>query len=571
MSIFHPAGAGTYALNSSIGSTDTSVTLSSFLEPVSGTPYTMVLLNTDIAYGTIAPRTSSSEFISFTGITQNADGTATLTGVTRGLAKKYPFTTSVTFKLPHSGQSVFILSDSPQVFEKYSVLENTETITGLKTFTQSPLVPGGATGSQAINADQLAAAVFSGASDTSTTVTGITRSSVSSDTTIGTFTVTIASPAVFTLNSHGLTVNDSVRFTTTGALPTGLAVGTIYYVISGGLTTNNFEVSTTRGGTAVNTTGSQSGTHTLIRTTPIQVGTLDPRVPTQAENDALVGNNTDVAVGTGNKFVTQTGLQHNAEKYAVDASASSTAYTETLSPVPTSLTDGMVVLVKIGVTNSTTTPTLNVNSLGAKTIVKNGNLPLSVSDIPVGLNTFIYDLTATKWIMQNPTTFVTTKVSRFTGFTPVANTTEQTVFTTTVIANAVGANGLIKVRTFVKASNGANDTYTYRLKFGGTTLATLIVTTSTIGGASPLDAYGFLEGIISNNNSASSQNVGLYLPLAPNGGNSNPSVPSVTTIPADTTSAIDTTASQTLTLTCQSSTSGQQVVLRQTIVEVINA
>jgi hypothetical protein len=51
----------------------------------------MALLNTDIVYGTIAPKTSSSEFISFTGITQNADGTATLTGVTRGLAKKYPF------------------------------------------------------------------------------------------------------------------------------------------------------------------------------------------------------------------------------------------------------------------------------------------------------------------------------------------------------------------------------------------------------------------------------------------------------------------------------------------------
>lgn len=94
----------------------------------------MALLNTDIAYGTLAPRTSSSEFISFTGITQNVDGTATLTGVTRGLAKKDPFTTSATFKLPHSGQSVFIISDAPQLFNKYSVLQNAETITGLKTF-----------------------------------------------------------------------------------------------------------------------------------------------------------------------------------------------------------------------------------------------------------------------------------------------------------------------------------------------------------------------------------------------------------------------------------------------------
>jgi microcystin-dependent protein len=80
----------------------------------------------------------------------------------------------------------------------------------------------------------------------------------------GTFTVTIATPAVFTLTSHGLKVNDKVYFTTTGALPTGLSVDTIYYIISAGLTASDFQVSTTRGGTAVNTSGTQSGTHTCV-------------------------------------------------------------------------------------------------------------------------------------------------------------------------------------------------------------------------------------------------------------------------------------------------------------------
>lgn len=80
---------------------------------------------------------------------------------------------------------------------------------------------------------------------------------------LGTFTVTIASPAVFTLNSHGLEVGDPVYLTTTGALPTGLSANTIYYVISAGLTSNAFELSATRGGAAINTSGSQSGTHTL--------------------------------------------------------------------------------------------------------------------------------------------------------------------------------------------------------------------------------------------------------------------------------------------------------------------
>lgn len=77
-----------------------------------------------------------------------------------------------------------------------------------------------------------------------------------------TFTVTIASPAVFTKTGHGLVANDTIIFSTSGALPTGLTAGTRYYVIAAGLTADNFEVSTSQGGSAVNTSGSQSGTHT---------------------------------------------------------------------------------------------------------------------------------------------------------------------------------------------------------------------------------------------------------------------------------------------------------------------
>lgn len=78
---------------------------------------------------------------------------------------------------------------------------------------------------------------------------------------LGTFSVTIASPAVFTLASHGLSVGERVRFTTTGALPTGLTVNTDYFV-SVVPSANTFNVSATAGGSNVNTTGSQSGTHT---------------------------------------------------------------------------------------------------------------------------------------------------------------------------------------------------------------------------------------------------------------------------------------------------------------------
>jgi hypothetical protein len=123
---------------------------------------------------------------------------------------------------------------------------------------------------------------------------------------------------------------------------------------------------------------------------PIAVGDNDGRVPTQGENDALVGNNTSISVGTGNKFVTQTGLQNNTEKYAADAGANDT-YTITLSPVPTAYTTGMVVHFKANTAN-TGAATLNVNSLGAKTIKKDVSVDLDTGDILANqLLTVIYD------------------------------------------------------------------------------------------------------------------------------------------------------------------------------------
>lgn len=78
-----------------------------------------------------------------------------------------------------------------------------------------------------------------------------------------TATISIASPGVVTWTAHGRKANDPIRFTTTGALPTGLATATTYYVKTV-LDANTFTLSTTAGGSAISTTGSQSGTHTAI-------------------------------------------------------------------------------------------------------------------------------------------------------------------------------------------------------------------------------------------------------------------------------------------------------------------
>lgn len=130
---FSPVGGITYRLKTSLGSSDTTIVFSSF--KVDGNTITMSTLNTDIGYATLDPQSETrKEFISFTSIAQNSDGSATLTGVSRGLAGAYPYTASSTLRKAHQGQSIFVLSDAPQVFNEYGRTRSNETVTGNWTF-----------------------------------------------------------------------------------------------------------------------------------------------------------------------------------------------------------------------------------------------------------------------------------------------------------------------------------------------------------------------------------------------------------------------------------------------------
>ena len=81
-----------------------------------------------------------------------------------------------------------------------------------------------------------------------------------------TVTMTIAAPCVVTWSSaHGLNTGASLVLTTNGVLPTGLTNGGTYYVTVTSATQCN--LSATLGGTAITTTGTQSGVHTASVTT----------------------------------------------------------------------------------------------------------------------------------------------------------------------------------------------------------------------------------------------------------------------------------------------------------------
>lgn len=134
---FNPTGGGTYYLQASINQTQNTITLTSFTEPSSGIPYTMSYLNSDIEYATINPTSLNSEFVSFTGITQNVNGSALLTGVTRGLGRSYPYTASTTLAHSAPGQTQFILSAPPQFYNEYAAKRNAQTISGVWTFSST--------------------------------------------------------------------------------------------------------------------------------------------------------------------------------------------------------------------------------------------------------------------------------------------------------------------------------------------------------------------------------------------------------------------------------------------------
>jgi hypothetical protein len=99
--------------------------------------------------------------------------------------------------------------------------------------------------------------------------------------------ITIASPGVVT-SSVSLSNGMAVTLTTDGALPTGLLPGVIYYVVNSTGTT--FNLAATPSGSAINTTGTQSGAHRISsRAIPVLQMAGASSVP-QQQNYVLVSD-----------------------------------------------------------------------------------------------------------------------------------------------------------------------------------------------------------------------------------------------------------------------------------------
>lgn len=92
-------------------------------------------------YGTLEPDTTNEEAFTFTGVTANANGTYTLTGVKTALAKS-PYTQTSGLVRGHVGGSKVVITDNAAFWNTFANKTNDETIAGQWTFTNTPIVPG---------------------------------------------------------------------------------------------------------------------------------------------------------------------------------------------------------------------------------------------------------------------------------------------------------------------------------------------------------------------------------------------------------------------------------------------
>jgi len=173
---------------------NTSVTLKSF-KTIDGVNLTMTDFGV-IAFGTLEPGNGTlEEQISFAGVTQNANGTATLTTV-KSVAFIAPYTQTAGLLKTHAGSTTFVISNTAGFYDSLSGKDNDETVTGTWTFPSTDATRARVTSdtdtavaTAFVTLGQLSRQAISGASNASTTVKGIvelaTQAEVDARTTTG--------------------------------------------------------------------------------------------------------------------------------------------------------------------------------------------------------------------------------------------------------------------------------------------------------------------------------------------------------------------------------------------------
>lgn len=433
-----------YLSGSGAVATATSFTLASFKQIDGSTNLTMTDFGTK-GFMTLEPNNGTQEeSISFTGITQNASGTATITGVSTVLFVD-PYTETSGLAKSHPGGSKAVVTNTSAFYAGFTNKGDDETISGKWTFPNDDVSNAGiasdtdtAVATAFVTLGQLSRQAISGASNASTTVKGIVQlptqaqvlaktssgstgallaltpdlqaSTLLSDYVLATGTANaIAIAPSPSINATGYTVGQTFTFkailTNTGA--TTLAVN--------GLTTKNIFKN---GQFALAAGDIKNGAIMMVEYDGTQFQLISKQSKPQVSNTGV-------------------------EIYGTSTSGT-TVYAVALVPAASTYSAGMVVNFKPDTGGGH--PTLNINGLGAKNIMKyvGGSLiAVATGDIVASqLATVMYD--GTQFQLMNPSSSSTTYISALTSTSSATNQNIDTVFTTTFLPACITLHYIVQ-------------------------------------------------------------------------------------------------------------------------------
>lgn len=298
-------------------------------------------------------------------------------------------------------------SHTPQLFEQYIDKTSDETIAGIKTFSSLPATTAG----NAVAANDLVRKAQLDAASNSTTNNYVVIAGTAGETLVAGNIVYLktadnrwwkaSSAAAATAENVILGIAQGAG-ATAGAIASGvllygldsnqsgLTANTLYYLSTGG-------AMATSGGTKVIQLGYSTST------TAIFFFPNFDRLLTKDQQLALAGDSG--TPGSANKLVTQAGLQTGAEVYAATATGNDT-YVITLSPVLAAYANGQRFRFKVDVGN-TGAASLNINSLGAITLVTSVGTALVTGDIVANqIVEVVYNSTGPVFQVLNPASMV---------------------------------------------------------------------------------------------------------------------------------------------------------------------
>jgi hypothetical protein len=235
------------------------------------------------------------------------------------------------------------------------------------------------------------------------------------------------------------------------------------------------------------------------------------------------------------------------------------------------LTDGLKVQLKIAGSNTSVTPTLNINSLGAKTIYRRGGLSVRPADLRANQFADLYYSTDLNgWILDNPMGMQSVFGKDMTTVEVVSSNTKTDLYSVSIPANALGTRGSLRWKLFGDYLNnsGGAVTLTVTVEYGATTIFSRAFTAI----ATDADRRAFtMEGELAAHDATNSQSAVGQALLGAATANSNSGVADVAptiALATHTSVAEDSTAAKTFKITVQHSASNANLSFRKYAAEL---